>query len=81
MLKHRCFLFLKRHLKKNNVTIVLNLHKQYERGGITLDKLFIELCNTYHHKILKYLYYAIGNEQDALDLTQEVFVIVYKKNK
>lgn len=64
---------------KINVTISHQQHKQYERGGITLDKLFIELCQAYHHKILKYLYYSVGNEQDALDLTQEVFVIVYKK--
>jgi len=45
----------------------------------TLDKLFIALCEEYHPKILKYLYYAVGNTEDAMDLTQEVFVIVYKR--
>ncbi|MCT4507756.1 MAG: RNA polymerase sigma factor [Tepidibacter sp.] len=35
------------------------------------------LCERYHSKILKYLYYSIGNIEDAKDLTQEVFVIVY----
>ncbi|WP_099189605.1 RNA polymerase sigma factor [Tepidibacter mesophilus] len=44
-----------------------------------LDKLFITLCERYHSKILKYLYYSIGNIEDAKDLTQEVFVIVYNR--
>lgn len=44
-----------------------------------MNKLFITLCETYHKKILKYLYYSVGNIEDAKDLTQEVFVIVYKR--
>ncbi|WFD12316.1 RNA polymerase sigma factor [Tepidibacter hydrothermalis] len=37
------------------------------------------LCERYHSKILKYLYYSIGNIEDAKDITQEVFVIVYNR--
>ncbi|WP_053955435.1 RNA polymerase sigma factor [Inediibacterium massiliense] len=44
-----------------------------------MDKFFITLCERYHSKILKYLYYSIGNAEDAKDLTQEVFVIVYNR--
>jgi RNA polymerase sigma-70 factor (ECF subfamily) len=44
-----------------------------------LDKLFIKLCESYHEKILKYLYYSVGNIEDAKDLTQEVFIIVYNR--
>lgn len=43
------------------------------------DKLFIELCEMYHEKILKYLYYTTGDIEEAKDLTQEVFTVVYKK--
>lgn len=41
------------------------------------EKFFIEICEQYHEKILKYLYYTVGNIEDAKDLTQEVFTIVY----
>ena len=44
-----------------------------------LDKYFISLCETYHTKILKYLYYSVGNIEDAKDLTQEVFVVVLEE--
>ncbi|SKC84783.1 RNA polymerase sigma factor [Maledivibacter halophilus] len=44
-----------------------------------MDKLFISLCEKYHKKIIKYLYYSVGNIEDAKDLTQEVFVIVYNR--
>lgn len=44
-----------------------------------MDKLFIELCEMYHEKVLKYLYYSIGNIEDAKDLTQEVFTHIYKE--
>nr|WP_276576087.1 RNA polymerase sigma factor [Oceanirhabdus seepicola] len=44
-----------------------------------MDKLFVTLCERYHEKILKYLYYSVGNIEDAKDLTQEVFVIVYNR--
>lgn len=33
----------------------------------------------YHEKILKYLYYSIKDIEDAKDLTQEVFSIVYNR--
>ncbi len=46
---------------------------------VTLDKFFIELCERYHSGILKYLYYSVGNMEDAKDITQEVFVIVYNR--
>lgn len=44
-----------------------------------MDKLFISLCEKYHKRIIKYLYYSVGNIEDAKDLTQEVFVIVYNR--
>ncbi|WP_165000472.1 RNA polymerase sigma factor [Anaerophilus nitritogenes] len=44
-----------------------------------MDKFFVTLCESYHSKILKYLYYSIGDIEDAKDLTQEVFVIVYNR--
>jgi len=56
----------------------MNINK-IERGGAILDKFFITLCERYHGKILKYLYYSVGNIEDAKDLAQEVFVIVYKR--
>ena len=43
------------------------------------EKFFISLCEEYHEKILKYLYYATGNIEDAKDLTQEVFMLVYDR--
>lgn len=57
------------------------------RGGLNvnylqkrrLDKLFITLCETYHSKVYKYLYYAIGNSEEAKDLTQDTFTIIYNK--
>lgn len=42
-----------------------------------MENKFIELCEAYHEKILKYLYYSLGNLEDAKDLTQEVFTHVY----
>ncbi|WP_338115284.1 RNA polymerase sigma factor [Oceanirhabdus seepicola] len=62
-----------------NVTINKYGHKQIRKGGAILDKLFVTLCERYHEKILKYLYYSVGNIEDAKDLTQEVFVIVYNR--
>lgn len=44
-----------------------------------LDQLFIDLCEAHHKNIVKYLYYAIGNTEEAHDLAQEVFTIVYKQ--
>lgn len=44
-----------------------------------MEKLFIELCKEYHEKILKYLYYSLGNIDDARDLTQDVFLHVYDR--
>lgn len=46
-----------------------------------MDELFIALCEEYHPKILKYLYHSVGNVEDAKDLTQEVFMIVYDRMK
>lgn len=43
------------------------------------EKFFIRLCEQYHKKILKYLYYTVGNIEDAKDLTQEVFTLVYDR--
>jgi len=48
-------------------------------GKRTEEKMFINLCEKYHPKILKYLYYAVGNIEDAKDLTQEVFMVVYNR--
>ncbi|MHC1749409.1 MAG: RNA polymerase sigma factor [Cellulosilyticaceae bacterium] len=47
--------------------------------GLKTDKLFVELCEEYHPKIVKYLYYMVGDIEEAKDLTQEVFTIVYRK--
>lgn len=44
-----------------------------------LDKLFISLCESHHKKVVKYLYYTIGDLEDANDLAQEVFTIAYKR--
>lgn len=62
-----------------DVTISKYGHKQNREGGAILDKFFVTLCERYHSKILKYLYYSIGNIEDAKDLTQEVFVIAYNR--
>lgn len=43
------------------------------------DQLFIILCETYHEKIIKYLFYSVNDIEDAKDLTQEVFTIVYNR--
>lgn len=43
------------------------------------DQLFISLCEAYHEKILKYLYFTLNDWEDAKDLTQEVFTIVYNR--
>lgn len=43
------------------------------------NRLFVELCQDYHEKVLKYLYYAIRDLEDAKDLTQEVFTLVYHR--
>ncbi len=43
------------------------------------EKNFIRLCEEYHEKVLKYLYYAVGNIDDAKDLTQDVFILVYDR--
>lgn len=44
-----------------------------------LDKLFTMLCETYHPKVFKYIYFATSNEAVAKDLTQDVFMIIYDK--
>ncbi len=46
-----------------------------------MDKLFISWCETYHMKVLKYLYFTVGNIEDAKDLTQEAFIIVYNRKE
>lgn len=46
---------------------------------IKLDKLFVSLCEVHHKKVVKYLYYKIGDLEEANDLAQEVFTIVYKR--
>lgn len=43
------------------------------------NDLFITLCRDYHEKILKYLYFNVNDAEDAQDLTQEVFIIVYNR--
>jgi RNA polymerase sigma-70 factor (ECF subfamily) len=43
------------------------------------NRLFVELCQDYHEKVLKYLYYTIRDLEDAKDLTQEVFTLVYHR--
>ena len=44
-----------------------------------LDKLFTQLCESYHPKIFKYLYFATSNEAIAKDLTQDTFMVIYNK--
>ena len=44
-----------------------------------MDELFIGLCKEYHKKVFKYVYYSTGNDEDAKDITQEVFTLVYEK--
>lgn len=43
------------------------------------NDLFIKLCQDYHEKIFKYLYFNLNDAEDAKDLTQEVFIIVYNR--
>ncbi len=43
------------------------------------EKFFISLCDEYQERILKYLYYLVGNIEDAKDLTQEVFMLIYDR--
>ncbi len=43
------------------------------------DKAFEIIFREYHRMITAYLYSLTGNWENALDLTQEVFVIAYRK--
>lgn len=43
-----------------------------------MDRLFRDICSEYRDKVYKYLFYSIGNKEDAEDITQEVFLHVYK---
>jgi len=46
------------------------------------QKEFLEqLCTEYHEKILRYLYYSLGDEQAARDCTQEVFLVACRKSE
>ena len=46
------------------------------------QKVFLEqLCTEYHEKILRYLYYSLGDESAARDCTQEVFLVACRKVK
>ena len=44
------------------------------------EKFFISLCEEYHEKILKYLYYAVGNIEDVTfyELIDSIDVSEYK---
>ncbi|MGC8842984.1 MAG: sigma-70 family RNA polymerase sigma factor, partial [bacterium] len=43
-----------------------------------LDRVFEELLDKYERKIFNMIYRMIGNYDDAIDLTQETFLRVYK---
>lgn len=42
---------------------------------------FSEIINKYNGRIFRYVYSKAGNYDDALDITQDVFVIIYEKLK
>ncbi len=44
-----------------------------------LDKFFTLLCETYHPKVFKYIYFTTSNEAVAKDLTQDTFLVIYDK--
>lgn len=44
-----------------------------------MEKKFLEICKTYHKPLVKYLYYKLGNLEDAQDISQEVFILVFDK--
>jgi RNA polymerase sigma-70 factor (ECF subfamily) len=43
-----------------------------------LDRLFEEILDKYERKIFNMIYRMVGNYDDAVDLTQETFLRVYK---
>lgn len=43
-----------------------------------LDRLFEEILNKYERKIFNLIYRMVGDYDDAVDLTQETFLRVYK---
>ena len=42
---------------------------------------FEKICETQYSRIFKYILGMTGNQEDAKDLTQEVFFIAYQKGK
>ena len=44
-----------------------------------LNDFFTLLCENYHEKIFKYIYFSTCNEAVSKDLTQDTFVIIYHK--
>jgi len=44
-----------------------------------MEEFFNDICKTYYEKILKYVYFNINDEDVANDITQDVFLVVYKK--
>lgn len=62
-----------------NITLIEGGIYLFGANKKKLDKLFISLCEEHHKKVVKYLYYTIGDLEEANDLAQEVFTIVYKR--
>ncbi len=45
------------------------------------DKAFELIFRDYHRMVTAYLCTLVGNEEEALDLTQEVFLVAYRRMK
>ncbi len=43
------------------------------------NEFFNKVCSQYYEKILKYCYISLNNEENAKDITQEVFILLFKK--
>jgi len=43
-----------------------------------MDKDFVEIYREYKDMVYNYMYWKTGNPEEALDLTQEVFLKIYK---